>query len=146
VSVEGTSAQVLDSETREISVPDLTSPQTALGTPEVFRARTVREQQQLKTDADAVPVASREFSRSDRLLVRIPAYGPGNTTPTVTAKLLNRDGQAMSELPVSPGAAPSVPQVEVPLAGLAPGDYVLELTATGAGGEAKQLVGFRVTG
>ena len=42
VSVEGTSAQVLDSETREISVPDLTSPQTALGTPEVFRARTVR--------------------------------------------------------------------------------------------------------
>jgi len=146
VSVEGTSAQVLDSETREISVPDLTSPQTALGTPEVFRARTVREQQQLKTDADAVPVASREFSRSDRLLVRIPAYGPGNTTPTVTAKLLNRDGQAMSELSVSPGAAPSVPQVEVPLAGLAPGDYVLELTATGAGGEAKQLVGFRVTG
>jgi VWFA-related protein len=146
VSVEGTSAQVLDSETREISVPDLTSPQTALGTPEVFRARTVREQQQLKTDADAVPVASREFSRSDRLLVRIPAYGPGNTTPTVTAKLLNRDGQAMSELPVSPGPAPSVPQVEVPLAGLAPGDYVLELTATGAGGEAKQLVGFRVTG
>jgi VWFA-related protein len=146
VSVEGTSAQVLDSETREISVPDLTAPQTALGTPEVFRARTVREQQQLKTDADAVPVASREFSRTDRVLVRVPAYGPGNTTPTVTAKLLNRDGQAMSELPVSLGAPQSARQIEVPLAGLAPGEYVLEITASGEGGEAKQLVGFRVTG
>ena len=146
VSVEGTSAQVLDSETREISVPDLTAPQTSLGTPEVFRARSVREQQQLKTDADAVPVASREFSRTDRVLVRVPAYGPGNTTPTVTAKLLNRDGQAMSELTVSPGAAQSARQIEVPLAGLAPGDYVLEITASGEGGEAKQLVGFRVTG
>jgi VWFA-related protein len=146
VSVEGTSSQVLDSETREISVPDLTAPQIALGTPEVFRARTVREQQQLKTDADAVPVAGREFSRTDRMVVRVPAYGPGNTTPTVTVKLLNREGQPMSDLAVSPAASQSARQVEVPLAGLAPGDYVLEITATGEGGDAKQLVAFRVTG
>jgi hypothetical protein len=146
LSVEGAGSQVLDSETREISVPDLTTPQTALGTPEVFRARTVREQQQLKADADAVPVAGREFSRTDRLFVRVPAYGPGNTTPAVKAKLLNRDGQTMSELAVSPAASQSTRQIEVPLAGLAPGDYVLEITATGEGGDAKQLVGFRVTG
>jgi VWFA-related protein len=146
VSVEGAGSQVLDTETREISIPDLTTPQTALGTPQVFRARTAREQQQLKTDADAVPVAGREFSRTDRLFVRVPAYGPGNTTPTVTAKLLNRDGQPMTELPVTPGASEAARQVEVPLASLAPGDYVLELTATGQGGDAKQLVAFRVTG
>jgi VWFA-related protein len=146
VSVEGPSAQVLDSETREISVPDLTSPQTALGTPEVFRARTVREQQQLKTDPDAIPVASREFSRTDRVLVRVPAYGPGGTTPAVAAKLLNRDGHPMSDVAVSASATPSARQMDLPLAGLAPGDYVLEITATGEGGEAKQLVAFRVTG
>jgi len=146
VSVEGASSQVLDTETREIAVPDLTAPQVALGTPEVFRARTAREQQQIRTDADAVPVASREFSRTDRLLVRVPAYGPGNSTPTVTVKLLNRDGQAMTELPVSPAASQSARQVDVPLAALAPGDYVLEITATGDGGNAKQLVAFRVTG
>jgi len=112
----------------------------------VFRARTVREQQQLKSDADAVPVAAREFNRTDRLLIRVPAYGPGNTTPTVTAKLLNRAGQPMSDLPVSAGTSQFVRQVELPLAGLAPGEYVLEITAAGEGGEAKQLVGFRVTG
>ncbi len=32
-------SQVLDTEIREITVPDLTSPQTILGTPEMFRAR-----------------------------------------------------------------------------------------------------------
>ncbi len=76
LSVEGAASEVLDAETREFAVPDLTSPQTALGTPEVFRARTLRDFQQLKGDPKAVPVAAREFSRTDRLLVRIPAWGP----------------------------------------------------------------------
>jgi VWFA-related protein len=147
VSVEGTGAQVLDSEVREVAVPDLTAPQTALGTPEVFRARTLREFQQMKADPDAVPSAGREFSRTDRVLIRVPAYGPGGTAPTVTVKLLNRAGQPMSDLPVS-SASPSKfdRQVDLPLAGLAPGEYVVEITAAGEGGEAKELVGFRVTG
>jgi hypothetical protein len=60
--------------------------------------------------------------------------------------MLNRAGQPMNELPVTPPAAPSADAViDVPLAGIAPGDYVLEIKATGEGGEAKELVGFRVT-
>ncbi len=39
LSVEGSMSQVLDTETREISVPDLTSPQAMLGTPSIYRAR-----------------------------------------------------------------------------------------------------------
>ena len=45
--------EVLDSEVRELSVPDLTSPNVAIATPEVFRARTVREFQQLKSELEA---------------------------------------------------------------------------------------------
>ena len=146
LSVEGAASEVLDAETREFAVPDLTSPQTALGTPEVFRARTLRDFQQLKGDPKAVPVAAREFSRSDRLLVRVPAWGPANSTPKLTARLLNRGGQAMSDLPVGPAAAPGAPfEIDMPLAGLAPGEYVLEVSAAGEGGEAKELVGFRVS-
>src|SRR5439155_233825 len=55
LSVEGAGAQVIDSEVREITVPDLTAPQATLGTPGLYRARTAREFLQLKTDADAVP-------------------------------------------------------------------------------------------
>lgn len=146
LSVEGTASQVLDTETREITVPDLTAPQTSMGTAELYRARTVREYQQLKADPDAVPLAAREFSRTDRLFVRIPAYGPGGTTPAISAHILNRGGQTMNELPVTPAAKAGVQQIELPLAGLAPGEYVLEIKATGEGGEAKELVGFRVAG
>jgi hypothetical protein len=146
ISVQGTGSQVLDSEVREITIPDLTAAQTTLGTPEVFRGRTVPELQKLKSDPNAVPTAIREFSRSDRIIVRVPAYGPGGTTPTLSVHLLNRAGQAMSEVPATPSPNPSVQQIELPVAGLAAGEYVLEIKAIGDGGEAKELVGFRVAG
>jgi VWFA-related protein len=146
VSVEGTASQVLDSEVREVTVPDLTSPQTALGTPAVFRARTARDLQQLKADLDAVPQPGREFSRTDRLLIRVSAYGPAGTLPTLTARLLNRTGQQMSDVPVAAPATPDAQaQIELPLAGLATGEYLLELKAASEGGEVKELIGFRVT-
>jgi hypothetical protein len=145
MSVTGAASQVLDSETREITVPDLTSPQTTIGTPEVLRARTPREFQQLKADPAGMPVAAREFSRTDRLIVRVPAYGPGGTTPTLSVHLLNRAGSAMSELTASPAPMAGMQQVDLPLAALAPGEYVIEIKATGEGGEAKEHIGFRVT-
>jgi VWFA-related protein len=144
VSVESAGAQVIDSEIREMVVPDLTA-HTSLGTPAVFRARTAREFQQINADPAAVPVAVREFSRTDRLLIRVPAFGPGTTAPSVTARLLNRTGQPMLDLAVAPaGASSTDQQVDLPLAGLAAGDYVIEIKTTGESGDTKELVGFRV--
>lgn len=145
LSVEGTASQVLDSEVREITVPDLTGGQTTLGTPQVFRSRTVREYQQIKTDPDAVPIAAREFTRTDRVLIRVPAYAASGA-PTLSVHVLNRTGQAMSELPVAPSPVEGEQQVELPLAGFAPGEYIVEIKAAGDGGDVKELVGFRVTG
>jgi VWFA-related protein len=146
VSVEGNGSEVLDSEMREINVPDLTSAQTVFGTPQLFRARTVREYQQLKTDPDAVPVAGREFTRSDRLLIRVPAYGPAATAPTLSVHILNRAGQPMTELTAAPAAQPAEQQIEVPVTALAPGEYIVEIKAGGESGEAKELLGFRIVG
>jgi VWFA-related protein len=145
LSVEGAASEVLDSETREVPVPDLTSPQTVLGTPEFFRARTLRDFQMMQADTKAVPTATREFSRTDRVLVRVPAYGPGGTPPAIAAKLLNRAGDPMSELPTT---APGSNAIEVPLARLSPGEYLVEITAgdpAAAGDAIKEVVGFRVT-
>ena len=141
VSVEGAGSQVLDTEVREITVPDLTPAQPLLGTPQLFRARTARDLQQLKADADAVPTATREFSRTDRLLIRIPAYGPAGT-PALAVHLLNRAGSPMSELAAAPAGKEGEQQIELPLAGLAPGEYVLEIKNSD---DVKELVGFRVT-
>ena len=152
ISVEGADAAVLDTETREIPVPDVTAAAIWLSTPRVFRARTAREAQQIKADPAAVPVAGRAFTRDDRLLVQVAAYGPGN--PTVTARLLNRLGQTVVDLPVA--AAPSAPAgpsraIELALANLTPGDYLVEIDAAGEGGPggdailSRELVAFQVS-
>jgi VWFA-related protein len=146
LSVEGTGSQVLDTEMREITVPDLTAATTTLGTPEVFRARTVPDLTKLKNDGDAIPTAVREFIRSDRIVVRVPVYGPGGTMPKLSVHLLNRGGQPMSELTVAAAPKNGEDQIEVPIAGLAAGEYVIEIKATGDGGDAQELVGFRVMG
>jgi VWFA-related protein len=145
LSVEGTSSQVLDTEMRELTVPDLTSPQALLGTPAVFRARTLKEYQQIKGDAEAVPITVREFSRTDRILIRVPAFGPAGTSPSLSIHLLNRAGQPMSELPAVAAPVPGQQQIELPLSALASGEYVVEIKAKAEAGEAQELVAFRVT-
>jgi VWFA-related protein len=140
ISVEAESSEVLDTETREVTVPDLTGPGAAVGTPQLLRARTARDVQQIKNDPAAVPTAAREFSRTERLVIRVPAYGPGGAV-SVSARLLNRAGQPMSDLPVAPSGIPDIQQLEMGLAGLAAGEYLLEIKA----GDSTELVGFRVT-
>jgi len=76
------------------------------------------------------------------LLVRVPAYGPGGTTPELSVHLLNRAGQAMNELKAEVSPRTGEQQIDLPLAALPPGEYVLEIKTS----DATELVGFRVTG
>ncbi len=145
VTVEDASSMTIDSDARELTVPDLAAPDVGLSTPAVFRARTGPEAQALAKDTNAVPTIVREFRRTERLVIRSTAYGPGTDVPTVTARLLNRAGDAMQDLPVPIPPASGLVQLDLPLASLAPGEYLLELKAKGSAGEAKQLVAFRVT-
>ena len=98
ISVHGSADDVVDTEVREVTVPDFTAPVAAIGTPAVFRAANAREFQAFQRDPTAVPTAGREFRRTDRLLVRFDAYGPGDSKPAVRCRLLNRTGGVMSEL------------------------------------------------
>jgi len=150
LAVESAAAEVLDSESRELTVPDLTAPGLLIATPAVYRARTVREFQQVKADPKATPTAAREFSRMERVFVRVSAYGAGAAAPAITARLLNRAGQSMAELPVAAAGTgeETARDVELVLSAYPAGEYLLELTATGpgAGEPVKELVGFRITG
>ncbi len=143
-AIRDAAESTLDTDIREFTIPDLTAPQVGLSTPSVLRARTPAETQTILNDPNAVPAVTREFRRTERLIVRAQAYGPGTEIPVVTARLLNRIGVAMQELPVTTDQASGTAQVDLPLAGVAPGEYLLELRATGQGGEAKQLVAFKV--
>jgi len=131
---------VLDSEIRRITVPDLTTPDAALSTPRVHRARTARDVQMLSADAAAVPVAAREFSRTERLLIRFDVYGGAQPT----AALLNRNGDKMADVPVVPAKAGGTHQIDMGLSSIAVGEYLIEVTVKGATGEAKELVPIRI--
>jgi VWFA-related protein len=142
MSVEGAGGGgVLDQEVRKISVPDFTSPEVVISTPRVYRARTVRELQAVAADAAAVPVAGREFSRTERLLIRFDVYGGG----AASAVLMNRAGQKMSDLPVTPAKTGGTHQIDMGLNSIAAGEYLVEITVKGATNESKELVAVRVT-
>ncbi len=131
ISVESESGAVLDSEVREWVVPAVA---TGLSTPRVFRARTVREVQTLVKDWASLPTLSREFSRAERVLVRVESY-----QGAPTAVLLNRAGERMADVPVQALAAPAF-YLELALGALAPGEYLIEL----ASGAARELVPLKV--
>jgi VWFA-related protein len=134
----------LDQEIRTIEVPDLTSPQAAISTPRVYRGRTPRELQTLAADPNAVPVATREFSRTERLLIRFDVYAAGTEQPEPTAALLNRAGQKMSDVPVTASPAGGTHQINLGLATVPAGEYLVEITVKSASGEAKELIPLRV--
>ena len=141
MSVEATSGGgVIDSEIRTITVPDLTSPDAAMSTPRVHRARTARDVRSIVADAGAVPTIGREFSRTERLLIRFDVYG----SATPTAVLLNRNGQKMADVPVAAAAEGGTHLIDMGLAAIATGEYLVEVTVKGATGEAKELIPLRV--
>jgi len=142
MKIEDASRQQVDADVRDISIRDLRG--VAIGTPEFLRARNAREFRTLDSAPEAVPVSSRQFSRTERLLIRFPAYAPEGEQVSVTARLLNRMGQPMRTLEVRP-AADGEHELDIMLAGLATGDYQLELAAASPAGKTTELLGFRVT-
>jgi hypothetical protein len=142
MSIEDAAANAIDSDVRDIIVRDLKGA-IVLGTPEVFRARTARDVRELRDEVDAVPVAAREFSRAEHLLIRVPAYA--SNMPTVAATLISPARQAMRQLGVSAvSTLKGVQQIDLPLAGLVPGQYSVEISAKSAAGVAKEVLAFRV--
>ena len=143
MAVQTADGQVLDSATQELTVPDYTKVQVSFATPRLYRARTPREAQALLANPDAVPAADRTFARTERLIVRADAFAPGGTTPDVTARLLNRGGTAMADVAVQASPTGAV-QLELPLANLAAGEYILELNAKSEGSSAQDVIAFRI--
>lgn len=140
--------KVVDTDARDFDVPDLRSQKRGpvLLSPEVVRARTLRDFTSATMDPDAAPSSIRTFTRADRLLIRVPAFDVSGAAVQVTAKVLNEWGQPMRNIDAI--AAPpgdGMPQFALPLSWLVPGDYHIELLGTNATGTVKERVAFKVT-
>jgi hypothetical protein len=143
IAVEDSAAEVLDRESRKLNVPSMGLGLT-LSTPQVFRGRTLPEWQKIAADPAALPVIEREFRRTDRLLFRVAAQSAGGT-PVVSARMLNREGAEMSVLPVTDAGFGGFRHIDLPLAPLPVGDYLIEVIAKDGAEQASTLVAIRVT-
>jgi hypothetical protein len=135
--------KTIDRETRVIDVPDYSGRDAALGTPRFYRPRTLREFQTLAADADAIPVTTRDFARTDRLLIRFDATGAGGEPAAPTAAILSRAGRKMFDVQVTPSTAKGAShQIDLTLGALPTGEYLVEIAAAPDG--PRQLAAFRL--
>jgi hypothetical protein len=147
LTILGQDGTTLDADARDVEVPELAGTRPMILAPAVVRARTAREFREALANPDAPPVPERVFRRTDRLLIRVPAYDAGGAPLPVRARLVNRLGQTMWEIPPVPASRlEGVTELDLVLAPLAPGEYGLELSATGASLEVRELITIRVTG
>ena len=138
---------VIDTDSRDVTVAAPRASGPTLYPAAVLRTRSAREFRDVATDPSAAAVPSREFRRTERLLIRVPAVHPSGAPAAVDAVLLNRIRQPIRGLkPMASDVPAGVTQFDLPLAPLAPGDYALRLTASGPSGTVAEYVTFRVGG
>jgi VWFA-related protein len=144
--VFGANGALLDSDIRDYTVPDLhRADASVVLAPQVIRTRTMNEFRGALANPDAVPTAARSFARSERLVLRVPAWSPSGEAVQVRVQVLNRMAQPMRTVdPVD--ASAGVAQFGLPLTWLSPGEYYLEFTGRSGGGNARERIAFRVTG
>jgi hypothetical protein len=108
----------------------------------VHRARTVAERRSLP--AGEAPIhAGREFVRTDRLLIRIRAYGQQAPAATITSRLIDRSGATLVPLAVT-GPSEGWHRVDLPLASIAAGDFAVVIEAQSGDDRAETVVPLRV--
>jgi len=146
VTAENARGNRLDTSDASVSVPDFTSAAPQITTPLLYRGRTARDIQLVRAAAAPTPLVAPVFSRTERLLLRFSAYGPADTTPVVTIRLLNQAGSQLAALPPPVKVKDSLFESEVTLGAFPPGVYLVEIEATSGDQSVKRLQGIRVTG
>ena len=129
----------MDRETRSVDAPPAEGPLRLSAV--VHRAATAAEARTLLA-SDAPIYAGREFVRTDRLLIRVHAYGKADQAATISGRLIDRRGATL--LPLAIGGSPEAWQVDLPLASIAPGDFALVFEAQSGGQRAEAIVPLRI--
>lgn len=141
-TVRDAQGQTIDEDTRSVTVPDFAAAPLALDSPVVWRVRNVSDLKALTAGTEPAPFAGREFTRTDRLFIRLAVYGASASTATVSARLLGRGGAALQSLAVT--SAGGMYHIDLPLSSVARGDYLIEIAAAAGDDHTETLVPLRV--
>ncbi len=143
LTVRDERGDTIDEDIRQVAVPDLARSTLALSSPIAIVARNPSELKNL--GASSMPFAGREFRRTDRLFVRFAVYGEHAAGAVVTARLLSRRGDELRKLTMTaPEDAGNVYEIDVPLASIARGDFLIAIDAAAGDDRAEALLPLRV--
>jgi len=135
----------LDAQDDQVDVPNFGSGKPVITLPVIYRGRTVLEIRQLKSSTTALPSVSREFQRTERLLLRFQAVGPNGPPTSLSMNVLNQQGALMAPMP-APTATATGYDAEVALNAFPAGTYLIEITGDFGGEKTRTLLAIRVTG
>lgn len=144
ISMAIRTSRMLDTDVRYIDIPKLDAERPHVAAVEFIRPRSLPEFNAMRSDPAALPTETRDFLRSDRLLVRVRAFSAAGSPP-VAVTLTNRFGDPLLELPELERVDDAA-QFELPFARFARGEYKLQVHVGTGQNAITHLVTIRVIG
>lgn len=129
-------------EVRTVLVPEAPSPALSVAAPSLWVVRTASDLKRAQSDMPPPPYAGREFSRTDRILMRIVVEGQLAGTASVSVGLIDRRGKRLTDLPFT--RTPAGWLLDLPLQSVARGEYLIAVEADAGGQRATAYVPIRV--
>ena len=126
-----------------VDVPDFAHAALTMSTPVIYVAHSPLELRTLLGDPHPAAFAGRRFDRSERVLVRFALFGAAAPNATVTATLLSHTGTKLAVLPMTSDSGQRY-QLDLPLASIAQGEYVIAIEAAQGANHLKDLVPLRI--
>jgi len=142
VAAHDASGDVVDRYERTIEVPDPSGADLWISSPLVIRTSTPLDLRAARLDPAPAPSAGREFSRSDRLLIRFAVHGEHAGPAVVTARLLSQRAVPLTDLPLARSG--NQYELDLQLTAIARGDFVIGIEARHAEDRAESYLPLRV--
>lgn len=137
--------EVLDRQTRTADASTLLDAPLVFATPIVYRTSTVAQVRAMEGPAPAVPIdAGREFTRTDRVFVRVSLGGTASSTAFVTARLVDRRGVSRATLTTTRIGTDATWQIELPMGSIGSGEYAVACDGESGDHRTQTMVPFRV--
>jgi hypothetical protein len=143
LAVRSADGSILDRWTDRLAVPDYREAGVTLGTPRIYRTRSLTEARRFDEGAEPVPTVSRQFSRTDRLVIDVPWAASSGQTDLI-ARLTNREGTPLAALPITSTGGGRA-RIVLQLTNLAPSTYVVRIDASAGDEHTTQQVAFTVS-
>jgi VWFA-related protein len=145
LTIQDSSGDMIDREQRTVTVPDVQTTTLALTTPILSRARNSAEFRSMSSAPDPVAFAGRDFTRADRVLLRVAAYGTAAADAEVTAQLVGPRGSTLAELPIHSEGEGAGFRLDLPLSSLATGEFIIAIAARNSTERVETLVPLRIS-